>query len=114
MDIDRLLIAYVPRIDRCLIDFFWRERLPIFVLPELFFTNLPAFEPDPLALRPFESVSMLRSLGFKVDLLGGDSPHKINRLATYVLPDSELMRQFAERNLFRKTVEFKAVVLPET
>ena len=114
MDIDRLVVIHAPHIDRCLIDFLEQEKLPTFVLRELFFANLPVFKPDPLALRPFEAVSMLRSLGLDVELFGGESARMISRSATYVLPDSELMRQFAERNLFRKTVKFKAVVLPET
>ena len=114
MNIDRLVIVYAPHIDRCLIDFLRRERSPVFVLSELFFVHLQAFQLDPTALRPFEAVSMLRSLGLDVNLFGGDCPYRIKRSATYVLPDSGLMRQFAERNLYRKTVEFKPVVLLET
>jgi len=107
-DCSKAVVAYVPVVHRELLKFFHSQQALILVLGEDLIAEYSQLEHDLRAVRPDESVEMLTGLGFLARVISRDDILHFLSIssAVFVLPQDEVMTDFAERYLVGRTVEF--------
>lgn len=108
----KAVISYVPVVHKSLLNFFRTEDAPILVLDQDLIAEYSQLEHDLRAVSPDEAVRMLTGLGLLARSLSVDGLTQflaMNPLATFSLPDDEVMSDFSQRHLVGRVCKFHPV-----
>ncbi len=111
---NKALVAYVPALHAGYIAFLKKHRsCDLFILDRPLVMLTERMERDIRALLPSESVSAIAALKVvdRITLLKKTNLKKLDCYQEIILPDEDVSRNFAERNLVGKKVIFKKVFL---
>lgn len=104
---ERVFLAYIPVVHAGILGWLRSNPLPVYVLAEELISEFPQLKHDLRAVKPSEAALMLISLGFVSFILNKDILSGLrDKEITFVLPQDEVMIQFAEKYLIGRKCEF--------
>lgn len=113
LNLDEVVVAYVPVVHKGLINFFEGLRgIKILVFGEDLIAEYPQLEHDLRAVAPIDAVRMLISLGFSAEVVGRGFFSGLiayNESVVFHLPSDEVMIDFAGRYLPNQDCRFHQV-----
>lgn len=107
----RIVVAYVPVVHSALLSLLEEVQAPILVLGQEFLAEFPQLNHDLRAVIPDQAQQMLTGLRYRAEVMEKNDLRALSASVDYVLPEDEVMTQFAERYLNGFRVEFRPCFL---
>nr|AIA14768.1 Cytidine and deoxycytidylate deaminase zinc-binding region [uncultured bacterium] len=105
------VVAYVPALHRGYLEFLERHPdAPVLVLGKSFIDAYPRLNRDLRALDPAHAVAALRALGKDAQVLEEGTVQALS-YDRFILPDEDVSRDFAEKQLDGKEIVFENIFL---